>query len=81
MQPAGLYTVSPANSVSGRLHRLLKRGNNKHILYEYWVAYTQGRQRRGMGDASPTFWQGGCNASHPPLLRRTCINHHNVTFN
>ena len=33
------------------------------------------------GCIPPTFWQGGCNASHPPLLRRTCVNHHNVTFN
>ena len=35
----------------------------------------------GWGMHPPTFWQGGCNASHPPLLRRTCVNHHNVTFN
>jgi len=36
------------------------------MLNVIMVASAQGRQRRGMGDASPTFWQGGCNASHPP---------------
>ena len=30
----------------------------------------------GWGDASPNILAGGCNASHPPLLRRTCVNHH-----
>jgi len=32
----------------------------------YKIAMRQGRQRRGDGGCIPTFWQGGCNASHPP---------------
>ena len=49
--------------------------------YEWFLSIT-GVNGGGLGDASPpTYWQGECNASHPPLLRQTCVNHHNVTFN
>jgi len=44
-------------------------------------AHAQGRQRRGDGDAYPQHFSRGMQCLSSPLLRRTCVSHHNVTFN
>ena len=47
------------------------------------TAVTRGASMAGgMGGCiPPTFWQGDAMPLIPPLLRRICVSHHNVTFN
>ena len=66
-----------------KIRRGLCRHAVRQCLSVCHVRRFRGVNGGGMGDASPppNILAGGCNASHPPLLRRTCISHHNVTFN